>query len=248
MYGHSFGPFHNKLSHHFIRWLLSKANFIGVRENFSKKELIRCGVSTERIQLIPDAAFILEPEFSERVCDILNRNNLEPRKFAAVTVRHWYEIEITINGYRRYLQELAKSIDFIVDKLGFKVAIVLQNIRDIDAQLSDDLNDDLTAGKQIFNLLRCRNKSNVVLISDDLSPSELIARYRKSLILVGARLHSILFALIAGTPSIAIAVSKHKTLGIMQILGLERYVLDSDFKSSDLIMLIKELITERENC
>lgn len=58
-------------------------------------------------------------------------------------------------------------------------------------------------------------------LCEALSPPELIAFYGQSLILVGARLHSILFALIAGTPSIAIAVSKHKTLGIMQILGLE---------------------------
>lgn len=248
LYGHTIGPFYSTLPRHFIRWLFSKATFIGVREDFSKEELIRYGILAEKIQIIPDTSFVIDPEFSDRVVDVLNQYGLEPQKFVAVTVRQKYKIELTINEYRRYLQELAKTIDFIVDKLELKVAIVLQNIRNIQLNSKAiQLNDDLNAGEQIFDLLQCRNKDKVVLVGDDLSPPELIALYGQALILVGARLHSIFFALMVGTPCIAIACSKHKIFGAMQILGLERYVLDAkDLKSSDLLMLIKELLTEGE--
>jgi colanic acid/amylovoran biosynthesis protein len=67
----------------------------------------------------------------------------------------------------------------------------------------------------------------VTVIDAALAPVELQAAYSRLDLLVATRMHSAIFALSAGVPALAIGYL-HKSAGIMEMLGLERYVLDID--------------------
>ena len=67
-------------------------------------------------------------------------------------------------------------------------------------------------------------------------------------VILGLRMHANIAALAMGVPTFAIAYSR-KTLGIMRMLGQERWVSDIDTLSSEaLIANIEALWSERERC
>jgi colanic acid/amylovoran biosynthesis protein len=65
----------------------------------------------------------------------------------------------------------------------------------------------------------------VRLIEQPAAPALLKSAYGLMDIFIGTRMHSNIFALSSGVPVLAIAY-RHKTLGIMQMLGLEEWNID----------------------
>ena len=60
--------------------------------------------------------------------------------------------------------------------------------------------------------------------------------------MLGMRLHSAIFSLVAGTPSIAIAYWGTKTQGIMSMAGMEQFMFELDkFEANELTETIKEI-------
>jgi len=229
IYAQSIGPFYNSVSRVFIKWLFSKAKFLLVRENISKQELIRCGIPEEKITIVPDAAFGLKPNLTERVKVLLETNGLIPNSFVVFTPRQW--VFKTEFDRQKYIEGVAETADFVIEKLSLKVALVSHTQGPIKIE------DDRTAVEDIYKLIK--NKENTVIINGDLSPTELISLYSQSKFVVGTRFHSIIFTLIGKRPCIAISYSGPKAHGIMQMFGLEEFVVNIDeFKTEDCVKLI----------
>ena len=229
IYAQSIGPFYNLASRVFIKWLFSKAKFLLVRESISKQELVRCGIPEEKITIVPDAAFGLKPNLTERVKVLLETNGLIPNSFAVFTPRQW--VFKTEFDRQKYIEGVAETADFVIEKLSLKVALVSHTQGPIKIE------DDRTAVEDIYKLIK--NKENTVIINEDLSPTELISLYSQSKFVVGTRFHSIIFALIGKRPCIAISYSGPKAHGIMQMFGLEEFVVNIDeFKTEDCVKLI----------
>ena len=241
IYAQSVGPFNSKISRYFVRWLFSRAAFVRVRENISKQELVKIGLNRDKILVVPDAAFALKPSSEEKIKTILEHHDLQPQRFVAVTIRQWYakgRADVA-DEYKRYLKEIVKVIDFIVNNLKLKVGIIPH------VTGPTQFENDLIPSRQVLDLVRWKDK--IVIIDDELSPSQLITLYAQARFLIGTRFHSVIFALITGTPCIAISYFGPKAFGIMQMLGFEKYVLDiKHFKASNLIELLKEIMEKRE--
>jgi len=236
IYAQSIGPFYNLVSRAFIKWLFSKAKFLLVRESISKQELIRCGIPEEKITIVPDAAFGLKPNLTERVKVLLETNGLIPNSFVVFTPRQW--VFKTEFNRQKYLEGVAETADFVIENLSLKVALVSHTQGPIKIE------DDRTAVEDIYKLL-IKNKENTVIINEDLSPTELISLYSQSKFVVGTRFHSIIFSLIGKRPCIAISYSGPKAHGIMQMFGLEEFVVNIDeFKTEDCVKLIKIILDQ----
>lgn len=60
---------------------------------------------------------------------------------------------------------------------------------------------------------------------------------------IGSRMHSTIFALAGGTPTIALAY-QYKTMGTFKEIGLDNYVLNvEDFDQEDLSVMMSKIIT-----
>jgi len=232
--GQSVGPFDSILSRWFIKYCFKRASYIWVRENLSKNELLRCGIPEKKIQVVPDAAFALKPHCTERVKEVLQRKGLSSEKFIAVSVRQW-----DCPYYKNYIDEVAKTIDYIITEMGIKVAVIVQTMG------PTNIENDLISSRQLISSIR--QKEQVVLVDEDFSPSELACFYGKSLILIGTRFHSVILSFLEGVPSVAISYFGPKSHGIMKMFDMERYTLDlRSISSEKLIPLVEELIFNRK--
>ena len=90
-YAQSMGPFKGTVAGIFMRWLCSKAALITVREELSKDILLALKVPAEKIKVVPDAAFALEPAADDNAWQVLADNGIKKgEKFVAITVRQWF--------------------------------------------------------------------------------------------------------------------------------------------------------------
>jgi polysaccharide pyruvyl transferase WcaK-like protein len=211
--GESVGSLGNVWARRFTRSLFAGARLIGIREDLSRKTLTHAGISGERITTMLDNAFWMQPRRSERVDALLRRRGLDGHRFLAVTVRPWPGI-----GWS-YLDELAKAIDLLVPSLFERVALVSNTYNPAGAQ-----RDDRAFTRLLFQ--RISRKDRVSLIEEDLAPDELASLYGAASLVIGTRLHSVILALVAGAPVVAVSYLGPKTRGTMELLGLSDYVLD----------------------
>jgi len=211
----SIGPLHSFAARHFIRILLQKAVFVGVRERLSKEELVRCGFSSNRIYLVPDLAFLIEPASTERLAALLQQHGLKPREFIALTPRQWFMHEDP--RYLAYLEALEDLARYL-ERRGLRVAIVAHTLGPTPFE------DDRLACRDLMK--RLTDLNGICLIEEDLNPVELAALYRQAMAVVGTRLHSVIFSFIAGTPAFALSYSGPKATGTMDLFGLKAYTAD----------------------
>jgi colanic acid/amylovoran biosynthesis protein len=106
--------------------------------------------------------------------------------------------------------------------------------------------DDRVAARRVAEHLHDLNRV-VFMIEDPLSPDLLKAVYGLTDLFVGTRMHSNIFCLSEGVPVIAIGYQP-KTRGIIQMVGLERWMIDIERVSGQaLIGLLEALWNERDS-
>lgn len=222
---HSVGPFNNPASKKITSYIFKKACFLSTREEASKDVLVDLGIEASRIELVPDTAFALTPARGDDVVRYLDRKGLKNEKYAVVTSRYWdfpnSDRAGAVTRYSHYLHVLADIADYLIEE-GYanKILLMVHN----DGQHLE-FEDDSKPVHEIFQLIR--NKRNAIVIDDDLSPAMQSTLYGGAVITIGTRMHSVIFALVGGGPAIAISYN-HKTVGIMEMLGLGKYVLPID--------------------
>jgi len=233
---HSFGPFSGKWNKLFSRIILKKVTYLSTR----KILLDDVGLLNKTIDVLPDLAFALKPASKEEIKKYLSEKKLEFKNYAVFTPRYWNFGKKNIKDYRNlynnYLHVQAKIIDDLISKkLIKKVALVRHN----DGKHSV-YEDDILPLREIYN--KIKNKKDVIIFDEDYSPSIQSALYGASKILIGTRLHSVIFSLIGGAPALAIGYT-HKSLGIMRMLNLEEYVVDiNNFTYSESIKKIEDIL------
>ncbi|MEN8445008.1 MAG: polysaccharide pyruvyl transferase family protein, partial [Cyanobacteria bacterium J06555_13] len=227
-FSQSFG-FHklNRLDNALVRSTLSHAVSTWAREKISYQELLDLGVDANRIALVPDAAFVLSKQKSDRVSKLLEKYSLSPQSFWVITVRQWStytssfldEVEVFIN--RALSAGLTQKIVLMAHTHGPSTG-----------------GDDRIPTQQLAQ--RFSTQSNVVMLDDDLIPSELVAFYGEAELMIGTRFHSVIFSLVGGTPAYAVSYAGPKTWGIMKMLEMENLCSDmKDFSSGKAIASIQ---------
>ena len=217
----SFGPFASSWSRRLMRKLCEDAAFIMAREPISKDALIGHGVDHNRIILTLDNAFWVDQKLSRKIKLFMKNNDIEPRKFLVVTTRAWY-----VDQLKKYHQELASTINCVIPRY-FQKVVLVPNMIDPIGQMGDDMK----ATKDLYHLIE--KKEYVRVLDEDLPPNELVGFYGQAGLLLGTRLHSVIMALAAGTPAVAVAYSGHKTQGVMQAVDLQQYTMELDTFSSE---------------
>lgn len=216
IYGQSIGPIHGALHRRVIAGLLSRCTGVYAREELSRDYVSQLCKDID-CQLVWDTAFVVPGEPLP-----LEVEQQLPKNFVALTLRQW---EFPYSGgkgkkkYLEYLTALAETITFVNQEYGMGVVLVPQVIG------PTPLENDLTAWDDLRSVL---DVSTVYDVRHDLTPGQLRTLYSKADLLVGTRFHSVILALSAGVPAVAISYHGYKTRGIMRMLGLEEYVLEID--------------------
>lgn len=203
----SIGPFKSPVS----RWLaltsIKRARLIFAREPISLEFLKGIGIAHSMLAM--DAGFYLRPERADRewAAGILGRYI---GKKAGVTLRKW-----NMSGLARekYLSSIAEGIEHLRKK-SYTVFLVPQVLgpgreeddRDISMEMKSRFSEDPG-----------------VVYSEELesvTPSGMKAFYAGLDLLIGTRMHSVIFAAAEGVPVLCIAYQP-KALGVLKMIGME---------------------------
>lgn len=244
IYAASIEPFKNKLWEILGRYIINKVDLITLREGGSYKYLQKIGVTKPPMHVTTDLAFLLDSASPDRVEEIMsiediNKNN-EPLIGMTVShgASHWAFPELTNpeERYARYIDVMAKVVDYLVDNLSAMIVFIPHSIA--------PYSEDKVVGKDIYN--KVNNKHKVKVITNDYTSAEIKGIIGQCDLVVGARTHSVIIATSMCIPSILIAGSLSKPGIISEILGEEEWVYTETLDYNTLVSKINKLWSNRE--
>jgi len=225
IYPQSVGPFGNRFQFRAAAIVLKMVDRILVREEVSMKLLESMGVKNAR--RVVDSGFLFA---GGQIIDLRRELGVpDNAKLVGITVRRW----LNDDRQKNYEKNMAAFADRIIEECGVYVVFIPQ----VTAAEHND--DDRVASQRVYGLMKNKKKAVIYAGGDHYN---LRSAYAKLDYLIGTRFHSVIFALTAMVPAIAIEY-EHKTSGIMNDLGLGKWVVKiEDVEAGKLTDLFKNLV------
>ena len=187
LFAQGIGPIRNRFMRVLTRMVVNKADLITVRDRDSAEELERMGVSAVKVDVTADPVLMLNPESRVAGKTILKEAGLDPYKpIIGVSVRVWPDNQ-------RCLKQLAAALGTLSEKYNAQIAI-------LPLQVSMDLKDSQLLQSYLPDI---RNK--VALLQGDYSTEEFLSIIGSLRLLIGMRLHALIFAAVMKVPLMAIS-------------------------------------------
>ena len=248
LYPQSIGPFKTKLTMSLAKFALNRTTSITAREEITKNYLQDIGVNKPPIYLTADMAFILQPAPYERVEEIILKEGITKDDGVLIGMN----ISQLIN-YRSknsnvecdYIELMAEVADYLITNLNATIIFIPHSICQKEIMdIERNIEDDVIAVNEAF--AKVKNKHKVAAITSNYTSEELKGIIGQCDLFIGARMHANIAATSMCVPTIAIAYSI-KAPGIMNMVGLEKYV--CDFRTvtfAELISKIEDMLSNRE--
>jgi len=247
IFSQSLGPVEGKFNSWLFEKVLSKVDTIYLRESLclDKYSSVRKICSKTKCKIIPDTAFYLKSEDNMTIpinidIDLTNIGyTLVDHDFKYI--KNQSEVEKKRNIYK---QSIIESMKYLIDTEDAIIHIFPQ----VQVDISFLGHNDMKISKEIkeyFNNSKYEGK--IYFYHENWTPIQLRNLYEKMDIFIGTRLHSVIFSLSVGTPSINIAYHGTKSQGILSdIDNLADYVIDiNTINKEKLLKIIKKLIDNK---
>ncbi|HZK12010.1 MAG TPA: polysaccharide pyruvyl transferase CsaB [Atribacterota bacterium] len=210
IYAQGIGPVNKQVNKKLIKWILNKVDLITVRDNPSKELLENLKVVKPSIYVNSDPVFLLKKKNINHTMDsypyIQELINSDNRPLIGVSVR-----EYKSNGSDSK-RIFAQAADYLIEN--YKAKIIFFPFQ---------FDEDLYISEEILSLMK--NKAEVLKIQ--LEPEELLFVMSRLSLVVGVRLHSIIFSSMANIPFIAFNYDP-KVKYFIEELGLSELLLEID--------------------
>ena len=239
----SVGPFRKLAS--LAKRIFSRAKLVTVRETFSPKLLDKLNEPAITPLHTADLAFMLQPAPASRVNAILATEAIPPHTQPRLGISVSALLANKTNRHlgtndKDKLAIFAQALDHVVDKLGVEVLLVPHVCGPRPSA------DDRQVGQRMAEQMRHPPLS----LNGEYRPEEIKGIIATCDAFVGCRMHANIAALDNGIPVLAIGYS-HKTLGILNDLGLSEWVipvndLDPQQLSSTIMKLFAQTSTYRQ--
>ena len=208
IYAQGIGPVNKQINKKLIKWILNKVDLITVRDKPSKELLENLGVVKPSIYVNSDPVFLLKKKNINNIIDrhpfIQQLINSDNRPLIGVSVR-----EYKGNGLDSK-RIFAQAADYLIKNYQAKIIF-----------LPFKFDEDVYSSEEILSLMK--NKAEVLKIK--LEPEELLSVLSRLSLLVGVRLHSIIFSSIANIPFVAFNYDP-KVKYFVEDLGLSELLLE----------------------
>jgi colanic acid/amylovoran biosynthesis protein len=225
-----------------LKGILNRTRLILVREEVSLEQVRRAGVTNPRMQILPDMAFSFTPSSSKDAVDWIGTFGIEvggDTPVLGITAISWGAQTGQHTLQTQYETALAGAIRHFIEHMGGK-AVFFPQVTGAAASA-----DDRLPARRVIACLSDLN-GKVILIDPPPAPAVLKAAYGLMDVFIGTRMHSNIFALSASVPVLAIAY-RHKTQGIMHMLGLDEWCLEIGSASEAvLIQRLSDLWEQRD--
>ncbi len=173
LYANGIGPVSKDGNRKWVRKILNKVDVITIREQNSYEELVKMGVENENTFVTADPVFTMDGISKDAARELLKKEGIPLDKpLVGVSVRSWKDIE-------KFSQSLAKLCDIIYEKFNMNlVFIVMQPSKD----------------KAISEKVMATMKNPSYIFGGDCSPQDIMGVISLMDIVLGMRLHTLIFA------------------------------------------------------
>lgn len=199
LYAQGIGPLRKETARRMVGKVLNRVNLITVRDQRSKDELRSLGVTVPPIEVTADAVLGMHPvdvKIGWRLLSKYKVGGINPK--IGISVRSWKQ-------FTSYRAELAKTLDALQERE--KAQIVF-----IPMQHPDDTNE----AKAIQALMRTPSIS----LEESYTTTELLALTGCMDLVIGVRLHALVFASLMGRPVVGISYDP-KIANFLHMIGQE---------------------------
>lgn len=172
LFANGIGPINRGINRRSAAKVLDRVDAITLREPVSYEELTRMGVTKPAIHITSDPAILLDPVPDEKVDRIMAAEGIPADKpLIGISVRKWADLS--------YLDSIASLGDFCVDRFdAHPVFIPMQHPSDVN----------------VCEAIIKRMNHEAWLIRGVYQPEELLGFTRRLTLMIGMRLHSLIYA------------------------------------------------------
>ena len=235
IYSVGVGPVVSEEGKRLTHWTFDLASTCTVRDPESRDLLISLGVPGNKVAITPDPALTLELDASS-AADILRAHGIDVKRppVLGVCIRNWGE-GADADQWKR---ELAATLDEFLESQDVQVVFIPFQIQ------GHTLENDHAVAFNVVSMMK--NGDRVCLLSESYSPATVGGLISHCHLVVGMRLHSLVFAANAEVPAVAL-VYDPKVRNFMTSLGLSDYALDlPSFSMGELSEILERAWTQRE--
>ena len=223
IYGQGIGPIRKAWNRRLTGWILQAAKVLTVRDQQSFDELLQLGIPKAKLYLSADPVLLFESPESAPGQQILKDLGVQTERgpLLAVSVRSWGNDET-------WIDQLALALDAIISTQQAQVVF-------IPMQQSGDE----AIGQKIKEHMK--HKEHAFCLPHGYSVKEVLSVIKSCQLLIGVRLHALVFAAITATKAIAIRYDPkvdHFAKRVGQVLAGSL----SELQSEELIQLINQTL------
>lgn len=206
LYSNGIGPIRNKHNYGKIKSVLNNVDLITLREESSREELYKMGVTNPNVKVTADPAFTLKPTTDETVDALLMKSGLNPNsEFVCISVRPWKTIG------REFEKTLADAAKYIKEKYGLpSVFIPMQCPKDVEIS------------KRIAETI----PGIGYIAPENMTPGEILGLTKRAKLVIGMRLHILIYGASMCTPVIGL-IYDPKIRAVMNQIG-QKYSVSVD--------------------
>lgn len=236
IYANSIGPLSWRINRWLVKKYLSQVDLITLRDESSAELLKQIGVCS-KITVTADVAFSFLEE--EEASGESNTYGQEANGYVCMALRHWYDIHPLIpvsvcnklhirsrknkRLYNTYIQTMAEVTQYI-NEVWKKKVVFVTFLYGRDGKVSRDI------------LALAGNKNNEIIEDEYMEPEKVINIIRQADILIGMRLHSIIYAICTSTPVLPVVYSA-KVGGIVKLNRLKPYSISMEELNPDRVIM-----------
>ncbi len=225
LYANGIGPITNKFNRIIATKILNRVDVITLRDDRSDEELKSMGVSKPEITITADPAFTLNTAESLSGKYFTKRAGVpDNRRIFVVSIREWKKCA------GNFENAMAEICDFMVEKHNMYPLFVPMQYP-----------HDLEISKSVMG----RMKNDSYAITRELSVPEMFSVLSVSEIVIGMRLHSLIYATTLGIPAMAL-VYDPKVSAFMESLNQPDWVDIETINTSEATQILTHIIDELE--
>lgn len=233
LYAVGVGPLESLEAQVMVSELVRLADAVTVRDEHSERILHSLGSPTSPIHVTADPAWALDPADPRRVEKIWREEGLPAGPVLALALRHW-TLGVVQDAWEA---EVVAGVSLFAEE--HDLAMLLLPFQTIQGEAEDDR----VVARRVVERL---GKGRAHCLSGEYSSGDLAGLIGRCELLVGMRLHSLIFAAITGTPAVALAYDS-KVTELYRRLSLERFLLHlPELNRTRLLELMERAWQERE--
>ncbi len=184
LYAQGIGPIIGRVAQWAMGYLGNHVDLITVRDEGSLKELARLGINKTIIECTADPVLAIHPVGKEAGRAIFKAYHADGAKpVLGISVREW-------QGWHHYKEVLAEVSDMVVRELGARVVFIPMQFP-----------DDVKAAQSIAAL----TQEECTVLKDEYTTSEFLSLVGNMDLVLGIRLHALIFAGVMGVPMLGIS-------------------------------------------